>query len=301
MNLRQLRTLVEVARLGSFAAAARRLDAEPSQVTRAVAAVEAELGARLLHRTSRRVTLTEAGAGYLERIGPLLTQLEAAADELHSATGELRGTVRLTAAVSYGQLVVMPLLARLHERHPALQLDLQFSDAVVDLLGDQVDLALRMGPQQDGSLVGLPLAPVHYRVCASPAYLARHGRPRVPADLAACDCLRFSLPGFRDEWLFRPRGVADAAVEAVAISGWMTATSALALHRAALDGLGPALLANWIVDADLAAGRLVDLMPGHEATATAFDSAVWLLYPSRAHLPRRVRVVADFLKDELGS
>ena len=141
------------------------------------------------------------------------------------------------------------------------------------------------------------LAPVRYHVVSSPAYLNRHGRPREPADLGACDCLRFPLPGFRTQWTFRDD---MGAVQAVGVKGWLVLSTALALHRAELDGIGPALLGDWLVRADLDAGRLVDLFPGHEVTASNFDSAVWLLYPSRSHLPRRVRAVVDFLKTEYG-
>lgn len=298
MDTEHLRALVEVVRRGSFAAAARTLDWAPSQVTRAVAALEAQLGTRLMNRTTRRMTLTEAGAAYVEKVSAALATLDHAAEEMQSNTGEVRGTVRLTASVAYGHAVVVPLLAELHTRHPQLQLDLMFSDGVVDLGAERVDLALRLGPSVDPALIGLRLAPVRYRCCASPAYLKKSGRPRRPADLANADCLRFSLPGFRALWRFR---AADGSVDDVRVGGWIVATNALALHRAALDGLGVTLLAEWLVQDDLASGRLVDLFPRHEATATDFDSHVWLVYASRAHQPRRVRAVIDFFKARIGA
>jgi DNA-binding transcriptional LysR family regulator len=293
MDTQHLKTFVEVVQQGSFAGAARTLDMDPSAVTRAVAAVEAALGTRLLQRTTRKVALTEAGAGYLERVRPLLDELERAGEELRSTTGEVRGTVRVTASVAYGQTVLVPMLPALHAAHPGLEIDLVLSDAVVDLVGQRIDVALRLGPAVDSSLVGLKLAPVRPRVVASPAYLKRHGRPRVPQDLAQCECLRFPLPGYRTQWSFRERG---GAVQHVAVRGWLVMSTALALHRAALDGLGPALLSDWLVDGDLKTGRLIDLFPQHDATATNFDSAVWLLYASREHLPRRVRAFVDFVK-----
>ena len=298
METEHLRALVEVVRCGSFAAAARALDWAPSQVTRAVAALEAQLGARLMNRTTRRMTLTQAGAAYVEKVGAALAELDHAAEEVRSSASEVRGTVRLTASVAFGQAAVVPLLAELHARHPQLQLDLVFSDGVVDLVAERVDLALRLGPSVDPSLIGVRLAPVRYRAVASPAYLKASGRPRRPADLAQCECLRFSLPGFRTLWRFR---AADGSVEDVRVAGWLVAASALALHRGALDGLGPTLLAEWLVQEDIAHGRLVDLFPRHEATATNFDSHVWLVYASRAHQPRRVRAVIDFLKARLGA
>lgn len=299
MDTQHLRTFVEVVRQGSFAAAARRLDLATSQATRAVAAIESELGARLLHRTTRKVTLTQPGAAYYEQVSVLLEQLDAAAEDLRSSTAEVRGVVRLTASLALGQRLVMPLLPRLHALYPGLQLDLRFSDMNVDLVGQQVDIALRQGPAVDDSLVGVRLARLHYRVCASPAYIERCGRPRVPADLTDCDCLRIALPGFQSEWTFRPLGGDATQTEVVPVKGWMVASSALSLHQAALAGLGPVLLADWLQDEDIAAGRLVDLFPEYEATSTNFDSAVWLLYASREHLPRRVRVVVDFLRSEL--
>jgi DNA-binding transcriptional LysR family regulator len=298
MDTQHLKTFVEVVHQGSFAGAARALDMDPSAVTRAVAAIESALGARLLQRTTRSVALTEAGAGYLERVRPLLEELERAGEELQSSAGQVRGTVRVTASVAYGQTVLVPLLPALHAEHPQLEIDLVLSDAVVDLVAQRIDVALRLGPAVDSSLVGLQLAPVRPRVVASPAYVKRHGRPRVPQDLAQCDCLRFPLPGYRTQWSFRERGNDHAAVQTVAVRGWLVMSTALALHRAALDGLGPALLSDWLVGDDIAAGRLVDLFPRHEATATNFDSAVWLLYASREHVSRRVRAFVEFIKSQ---
>jgi DNA-binding transcriptional LysR family regulator len=297
MDIQHLKTFVEVVQQGSFAGAARQLEVDPSAVTRAVAALEAALGARLLQRTTRKVALTEAGAGYLERVRPLLEELDRAGEELQDSTAQVRGTVRVTASVAYGQTVLVPLMPALHAAHPSLEVDLLLSDAVFDLVSQRIDVALRLGPAVDSSLVGMQLRPVRFRVCASPAYLRQHGRPRQPADLAQCDCLRFPLPGYRTQWSFRdPQG----DTQSVAVGAWLVMSTALALHRAALDGLGPALLGDWLIDADIAAGRLVNLFPDHEATATNFDSAVWLLYASREHVPRRVRAFVDFMKGRLG-
>lgn len=297
MDIAHLKTFIEVVRQGSFAGAARQLDLTPSSVTRAIASLEAALDARLLQRTTRRVALTKAGAAYIERIGPLLDELERAGEELHASAGQARGTVRVTASVAYGQNVLVPLLPDLHAAHPGLEVELLLSDSVLDLVSQRIDLALRMGPAVDTSLVGSRLRPIRFRVCASPAYLRKHGQPRKPGDLARCDCLRFALPNYRTQWTFRD---AEGHVEEVAVGGWLVMSTALALHRAALDGLGPALLGDWLIDADIAAGRLVDLFPDHEATAANFDSAVWLLYPSRKHVPLRVRAVMNFVKQRIG-
>lgn len=308
MDLQQLRTFVAVVEHGSFAAAARQLDVAPSAVTRGVAALERALGVLLLHRTPRKLSLTEPGALYFEQVCALLEALDRANEEARASTAEVRGNLRLTCSVAYGQAVMVPLLPTLHAQQPGLQIELLLTDAVLNLAEERVDLAVRLGAAVSPALVGMQLAPVHYHVVASPQYLAQHGRPHTPADLARCACLRFGLQGFRTQWRFRARlpggrhGDAGKLVgpQAVDVHGWLIMSTALALHRAALDGLGPALLPDWLVSGDLASGALLDLFPKHEASAGDFDSAVWLLYPARDYLPRRVRVVADFLKAQLG-
>ena len=298
MKLEDLRTFVEVARQGSFAGAARSLNLDPSKVTRTVASLEHQLGVRLLLRTTRQLSLTEGGENYLAQVAPLLAELDLANEQLRAGSGQLRGTVRITASVAYGQTVLMPLLPVLHERHPGLELDLLFTDAVVDLVTQRMDIALRLGPGTNSSLVGQRLRNVRFRVVASPAYLKQHGRPRRPGELSQCRCLRFPLPGYRTHWRFRAGP--DAEVEEVPIQGWLVASTALALRQAALDGLGPTLLADWLIERDMREGRLVDLFPDHEATATQFDSAVWLLYANREQqLPHRVRAVLALLRERL--
>jgi len=301
--LHQLRAFVAVASQGSFAAAARDLGVAPSVVTRAVAALEQTLGVLLMHRTTRKLSLTEPGALYFEQVRDLLAALDRASEEARANTAAVRGTVRMTCSVAYGQAVIVPLLPALHERHPDLEIELLLNDAVLDLAEERVDLAVRLGARAAPGLVGLQLAHVRYRVVASRDYVARHGRPRTPADLARCDCLRFALPGFRTQWKFRaaPPSGSDDSVLTVDVRGWLVLSTALALHRASLDGLGPALLPDWLVDGDIASGALLDLFPQYEPTAAAFDSAVWLLYPTRKYLPRRVRVVVDLLKERLGA
>ncbi|WP_341678846.1 LysR family transcriptional regulator [Niveibacterium sp. SC-1] len=296
MDTVQLKVFLEVVKQGSFAAAARRLELDPSAVTRAIAALEATLQARLFNRTTRRLALTEAGTAFFEQAAPALEQLERAADEARSSN-QATGLVRITMSAGFGQHVLLPLLPELHRLHPGIEIELQLTEAVLDLVKGETDIALRLGSSADGSLVGLPLRPMRYRVYASPAYLKANGRPRVPADLAICDCLRFAQSAYRDVWTFRdPQGSA----EAVSVKGWLSATTALALHRAALDGLGPVMLADLLVQEDAARGRLVDLFPQHEVSAGELPTSVWLLYASRSFVPRRVRAVVDFLRERLG-
>jgi DNA-binding transcriptional LysR family regulator len=242
------------------------------------------------------LALTEAGSAFFEQAAPAFEQLNQAVDEARSSN-LATGLVRITASVAFGQHVLLPLLPELHRLHPGIEIELQLTEAMLDLLKGETDIALRLDSSADGSLVGLPLRPLRYRVYASPTYLKVHGRPRTPADLAVCDCLRFAQSGYRNAWIFRsPKGSA----ETVSVKGWLSVTTASALHSAALDGLGPVLLADVLARDDVAQGRLVDLFPQYEVSAGDLPTSVWLLYASRTFVPRRVRAVADFLRQQLG-
>ena len=291
-----MRLFVEVARRGNFAAVARDRDLDPSSVSRTVAALEEALGARLLQRSTRRVTLTEAGEIYLARIAPLMDEFDHAADEARGVSTGPTGILRLTASVGFGYTCLLPLLPAFRARYPDLKLELLLTDSVLDLVAERVDLAIRLGHRFDAGYVATKLFDTRYRVCASPGYLQSRGAPRTPDDLREHACLLFALPEFRSRWRFRDR---RGSVREVPVQGDVTILNSLALHACARAGMGPALLANWLIDTDIAQGRLVDLFPDVHVTATDFDTAAWILYPSRAHLPIKVRVMVDFLKEQL--
>ncbi|MEM9870198.1 MAG: LysR family transcriptional regulator [Pseudomonadota bacterium] len=296
MEINALRTVQLVAQHGSFAAVARVMGVDPSSVSRTVAAVEAELGLRLFQRSTRQLRMTEAGAIYLGRLGPLLDDLDLARDAAAEIGTAPTGRVRITASVAFGHDVLVPALGALRATLPGIELELILSDQNVDLVAGQVDLAIRLAPAPKGDLISMRLRSTCYRVVASPDYVATHGVPVLPADLARHDVLRMTLPEYRTEWHFRGGGT---ETQTVPVSGRLLISNALALRAAALAGLGPALLADWMIDTDIAAGRLVDLFPDHDVTATTFETAAWLLYPSRAYLPTKVRAVIDALRYHL--
>jgi DNA-binding transcriptional LysR family regulator len=283
-------------RRGSFAATARDHDVAPSSISRAIATLESELATRLFQRTTRSLTLTEAGASYFDRIAPLLEQLQEAGAAIADAGHEPRGTLRATASVSFGQKCVLPILPELLARHPNLSLDLVLTDAVVDLVSERIDVAVRLGRLPDSSLIAQKLIDTPYVICASPDYLRRHGRPRRPADIARHECLLFPFTGFRSHWTFVDR---RGRRETVPVAGRTVISNAMALQEAARTGMGLALLSRWLTDDDLAAGKLVDMFPSHRVTATDFKSAAWLVYPSRAYLPSKVRVFAEALRKHM--
>jgi DNA-binding transcriptional LysR family regulator len=303
MNLEQISTFIHVSRTGSFAATARSHEVDPSLISRAIATLEEELGFRLFQRTTRALSLTEAGDAYLARIAPLVEEMQLAREQAHALTSEPQGQLRITSSVSFGQMCIVPHLASFREQYPKLALELLLTDAVVDLVAERIDVAVRLSPRVDSGYIGQELMRTQYRVVASPGYIAQHGKLNHPKDLAGRACAVFPIASFRTKWTFRKRVTnANAAYGDpfdVPIQGKVAISSGLALRQVAIDGIAPSLLAQWLVDDALADGRLVDLCPGFEATATDFQTAAWILYPSRAYLPLKVRAFTDHLKTRL--
>jgi DNA-binding transcriptional LysR family regulator len=295
MNTADLDTLMVVIRFGSFAAAARELNVDPSSVSRTVAALEGKLGTRLFQRNTRQLAVTEAGAVLAQRLGPLLEELQEIRNAATDSAKRVHGTLRVTVSNAFGLQRIVPLLPTFCREHPALDVDLILSDDIVDLVAERIDVAVRLGALHDSSLVAVPLLKTHYRVVASPAWLALRGAPpATPLELKGCDCLTFSMPGFRERWLFRPRdGGANFAVN---VKPRVLMTNGLALREVTLGGLGPSLLPDWLVGDDLAAGRLVDLFPRHDVAAVDTPTGAWLMYPSRSYVPHKVRAFIDFVR-----
>lgn len=297
METETLRLFLDCAQRGSFAAVARERDLDPSAVSRAIALLEDELGVRLFQRSTRRMTLTEAGALYRNQAGRALENLERARDAAQAVGTGVAGTLRLTASIAFGHVKLAPLLPAFRAAFPKLRLEVLLSDARLDLVADRIDLAVRLGPMTGGDSIAVRLFDMRYRIVASPDWVRRHGRPATPTDLAAHDCLLFDLPDFRTRWRFRD---ADDVVSEVAVDGSLKCSSILALRTCALAGMGPALLVGWLVDADIASGSLADLFPRHVAYVSQTpDAAAWLVYPSREWLPLKTRAVIDWLRPRL--
>ena len=193
-------------------------------------------------------------------------------------------------------MCLLPLLPHFRTEFPNIQLELLLNDKNLDPVADQIDLAIRLGHEMSGDLISTKLFSTHYRVCASPAYIKKYGSLTEPADLTSHRCLLFDLPEYRSNWILRD---SQGVTMHVQVSGDIVISSALALKQAALEGLGPALLANWMTDAELASGRLVDMMPDYTVAAASFDTAAWLLYSHRKYMPQKIRVTVDFLKRHL--
>lgn len=281
-----------VAELGSFGRAAEELGTTKGTVSKAVARLEVRLGARLFHRTSRKLALTEAGLAARDDAARLLAEAEAAEARATATTSEPRGRVRVAAPMSFGILHVAPLLPDFLAGHPGVTVDLHLSDAVVDLVGGGFDLGLRIAALPGSSLRARRLCGVRRSVVAAPAYLARHGRPTHPDDLADHACLGYAYLPMPDRWRFAQ---ASGATATIVPRGNLRTNNADALLPALRAGLGLALQPDFLVWEDLEAGRLERVLP--DWSAPPID--LHLVTPPGEPRPARVTALLGFLAERL--
>ncbi|MBL8382136.1 MAG: LysR family transcriptional regulator [Burkholderiales bacterium] len=293
-RLSAMRAFVQVVEAGSFARAAERLGVSVSACSRQVADLEAHLDARLLNRTTRSLSLTEAGAAYLERCAQLLADLEDAEAAAHAGRVRARGTLRVTCSINFGLRHLSPLIAPFQERHPDVQLDVSLSDRMVDLVEEGFDVALRIGEVRSTTLVARRLAQTCLVTCASPAYLRRRGTPVTPQQLAEHNCLTYEYMPSRGEWRFVD---AAGAEHRVRVAGSVHSNNGDLLAAAAVQGIGICCEPDFIVAADLAAGRLRRVLEGYRAPSTPIHA----VYASRRHLSAKVRAFVDFLAEAFAS
>jgi DNA-binding transcriptional LysR family regulator len=273
---------------GSFAGAARRLDMSVSAVSRQVSDLEAHLGARLLHRTTRRLSLTETGRLFYRRAVQLLADLDEAEVEVGAQAVVPRGTLRLTAPISFGTRYLVSAIAEFRRQNEALRFDVELSDRTVVLVDEGLDLAIRIGAIGSQTLIGRQIGSARMICCAAPSYLARHAAPRTPEDLAAHACLTYAYAADGNVWRFRD---AKQRIREVKPAGPVHANNGDMLAALAVAGIGITLEPDFIVADDVRAGRLVMLLPDYAVASIPINAA----YPSRRHLSAKVRAFIDFL------
>ncbi|MGC3998184.1 MAG: LysR family transcriptional regulator [Anaeromyxobacter sp.] len=271
----------------SFTAAARSLGISKSAVSARVARLEDQLGVRLLERTTRKVAATAAGQEVYERAARMVAAAEEAAQAVEGADAAPRGTVRITAPVTFTNLYLAAPIAGFVARHPHVRVELITSDRLVDLVEDGFDLAIRISRLADSSLVARKLASDRLVVVAAPAYLARAGAPRTPADLVQHECLRSAHIPASGEWGFRGLGTGQR----VGGGGRFVASDAAVLRSAAVAGLGLAVLPLAMVAHELAAGRLTTVLEGHARR----ELGIYAVHTHRRHVPPKVRALIDHL------
>jgi DNA-binding transcriptional LysR family regulator len=292
-RFKQIETFAAVAAKGSLSAAAQAEGVAPAVIGRRIDALEERLGVKLFVRTTRRITLTFEGSAFLEDCQRIIHDMQNAEASVSAGGVKASGHLRLSAPAGFGRRHVAPLVPRFTTAHPDVSITLDLSDRLVDLVNEGFDCAVRLGELPDSSLVSLRLGE-NRRVCvASPAYLARRGAPQTLADLAQHNCLAFGAgANLQRGWTFQH----DGKIVSVRVSGTIECSDGAVLHEWCLGGYGLAWRSWWEVGDDIAAGRLVSVLDAFEAPPIGIHA----VFAQRRHLPLRVRLFLDFLKDTYG-
>ncbi|MCG8508300.1 MAG: LysR family transcriptional regulator [Rhodospirillales bacterium] len=291
-SLSAISLFVRIAETGSFSNAARELGISKSSASKKMTALEERLGARLINRTTRRLSLTEVGMAFNERAQRILAELEEAEQAVTHLVAEPRGTLRVSAPVTFGTGPLATALADFMTEYPELAVSLDLSDRRVDLVGEGYDVAIRVAELADSSLIARKIARVRRVVCASPDYWKRYGVPDAPRDLKHHNCLVYTFLETPSEWQFQK----DGKGQTVRVRGTFHANNGAAIRAAATAGLGVCQSPTFIVGDDLRDGRLVTALDDFEDKSLA----VYAVYPHRHHLSAKVRVFVDFLAEHFG-
>jgi DNA-binding transcriptional LysR family regulator len=286
-RLTSLTAFVRVVDSGGFSAAGRRLNMSTTMVSNHIQSLEDRLGARLLQRTTRKVSLTEIGRGYYDRCVQILADLEQADDIAGAQQSTPRGTLRIYTATHVVQFIA-PVVAEFLAAYPDVKVDLTMGERAVDMLDEGFDVAVRLTPPPDSSLIVRSLATWRHVLCCSPGYLEAHGRPQQLSDLSDRNCVRHVNYPYGDEWRFVDRKGAPAAVR---IAGNLITNSGETLRTVALQGNAISLAAGFLVHDDLESGRLIRLLPEYRTVEFAMNA----VYPHRHHLSAKVRTFIDML------
>jgi len=291
-KLDAMNAFTKVVAAGSYAEAARRLGLTRSAVSKAVMELEQILGARLLDRTTRRVTPTEAGRAYYQRTLSILADIEETELQISRLHEEPRGVLKVNAPMSFGILYLGEAVAAFMTRYPELQVELVLNDRFIDPLEEGVDVTVRIGELADSSLIARRLAPAHRVLVAAPGYIARHGTPETLAALAEHRCLAYGHMAATHRWQL----TADGAATAVQINAALCSNNGEVLRAAALAGNGIANLPTFLVGPDIAAGRLVPVLPHNPPTSLG----IFALYAPNRYLAAKTRLFIDFLAGRFG-
>ena len=289
MDIDALNIFVQAYSAGSLAAAARRLKITPMAASRRLIALEEELGVRLMHRSTRSVSLTAEGEAFLSYATSMVETAEAGRAALAPSDHGATGLLRVTAAAAFGRMIIMPLVPRLLDENPALSIDIELTDGITDLVGRGMDVGIRIAQLRDSSLVARRLAPNPRILCAAPSYLERHPAPRTVADLADHDCITFSGVS---HWPFQ----VGAKERMIRVEGRCSSNSIEGAHEACVGGAGLTVLSDWDIRPEIDAGRLVAIQLDD---ATPRELSIWAVFPTARQVLPKVRVFVDHLSAAL--
>jgi DNA-binding transcriptional LysR family regulator len=287
-HFRQISTFVEVIARGSLSAAARAEGIAPAMIGRRLDALETRLGVKLLQRTTRKLALTDEGAAFLEDCQRILAELEEAEAAVSERSARATGHLVVSAPAGFGRQHVAPLVPSFLAEHREVSVNLNLSDRVVDVIGEGVDIAIRIASLTDSNLVGVKLADNHRVVVATPGYLKRHGTPQTLDELGKHNCLAISSQGSQRGWTFRDHG----KIVTMKVGGNMVCNDGAVLHDWAMAGRGLAWRSMWEVSSEIEAGLLVPVLEQYAAPG----NDIYAVFAQRRHLPLRIRVFVDFLR-----
>jgi DNA-binding transcriptional LysR family regulator len=287
-HFRQISTFVEVIARGSLSAAARAEGIAPAMIGRRLDALEARLGVKLLQRTTRKLALTDEGTAFLEDCQRILAELEEAEAAVSERSARATGHLVVSAPAGFGRQHVAPLVPSFLAEHREVSVNLNLSDRVVDVIGEGVDIAIRIASLTDSNLVGVKLADNHRVVVATPGYLKRYGTPQTLDDLSKHNCLAISSQGSQRGWTFRDHG----KIVTMKVGGNMVCNDGAVLHDWAMAGRGLAWRSMWEVSSEIEAGLLVPVLGQYAAPG----NDIYAVFAQRRHLPLRIRVFVDFLR-----
>ena len=296
MDLNNIQLFVEVVKRNSFADVARMRNIDPSSVSRSIRKLETTLGFRLFQRTTRKLSPTEAGKAYFRQVEGLVATFLQAGEQALDLSNEPIGNLRVAACTSFGQKKLAPLLPKMRKKYPKLVIDLVLADNQIDIVEQQIDVAIRFGKQPADDFICKELAPRKFKVCASPDFIKNNSITTTPSCLSELECLRFSMPGYRDIWKFRQPHKKDLSVP---VDGHLLISHGMTMTASAMAGLGVALLPDWLCIDEIANGSLVELFPNYECAAADFDTSAWLVYPSRDYMPLKLSAFIECLKSEV--
>ncbi len=291
-----IKLFVQTIEVGNFSALGRQLHMAPSSISRQINALEKSLGVRLLQRTTRNISLTEAGQIYYERVSKILGDLDEAQLAITQLQAKPKGILRINVAIPLGERKIVPLIPKFLALYPELKVDLTLDDHAIDLVEERVDISIRIGRMSDSSIVARKLADNQFVICASPQYFETHGHPKVPDDLSHHNCIINKNFYNNNTWLLHKGN----SSQTISVTGNFQANTGGALYNAMLSHLGIAVLPTWFVGEDIKQGSLQLALEDYEINLPNMtDSAIYALYPAGQYLPPKVRVFIDFLIKKL--